>query len=292
MAYYRPGYASNGQYYGPGVYYGGYPGYGGYGGSGGVFGGTNDGDGGFGALSQFGGFDLRVARRVRFAHGVLASLAFVVVFPVGAIAIRIIPGRFALFVHAGFQICGYLLYAIGFGMGCWLIREVRFGNFDLVSATFKKSYKAKFLTYLQVNNKHPIIGIVIFLALLFQPVLGALHHIGFKRHGRRTVISHLHLWIGRIMITLGIINGGLGLLLASNSRSGEIIYAVVAAVFWFTWMIAACFGEVRRATKSRHGHREKGSPHVDGGHVRDVNEPVATGARAAPVTTKTADAYA
>jgi hypothetical protein len=137
MSYWRPGYATNGQYYGPGGGY--YGGYGGYGPGGIGYGGTNDGDGGFKALSQFGGFDLKLARRVRFAHGVLACLAFVVFFPVGAISIRIIPGRFALFVHALFQICGYILYTIAFGMGCWLIREVRYGNFDLVSLLCARS---------------------------------------------------------------------------------------------------------------------------------------------------------
>ncbi|KAF2429344.1 hypothetical protein EJ08DRAFT_573466, partial [Tothia fuscella] len=211
----------------PGGYYGS-PYGGGYGG-GGYFGGTNDGDGGFGALSQFGGFDLVTARRVRFAHGVVSALAFVVFFPVGAIAIRIIPGRFALFIHALFQLFGLLLYTIGFGMGIWLIREIRFGSFNLI------------------NNKHPIIGIVVFAFLLFQPILGVLHHLGFKKHGRRTIISQLHIWIGRLVVTVGIVNGGLGLQLAANSRSGDIIYAVVAGIFWFVWMLAACFGEVRRA---------------------------------------------
>jgi hypothetical protein len=93
------------------------------------------------------------------------------------------------------------------------------------------------------------------------------------------------------MVTLGIINGGLGLLLASNSRSGEIIYAVVAAVFWFVWMFAACFGEVRRVTKGRR-HREKATHHGGGGHTRDIEEPVVTEPHAAPVATKTTDAYA
>lgn len=129
-----------------------------------------------------------------------------------------------------------------------------------------------------------------FIALLFQPILGVLHHLGFKKHGNRTVISHLHIWIGRIMVTLGIVNGGLGLLLAANSRSGEIIYAVVAAVFWFVWMVAACFGEVRKATRGRNKHREKGSHHV--GQARDIEEPVATGARVPPAPAKAADSYA
>ena len=36
-------------------------------------------------------------------------------------------------------------------------------------------------------------------------------------------MSHLHIWIGRIVITLGMINGGLGLLIAGNASRGEQI---------------------------------------------------------------------
>lgn len=97
------------------------------------------------------------------------------------------------------------------------------------------------------SNYHPIIGIVIFAFLFFQPILGILHHIGFKKTGRRSFISYVHLWLGRILITLGIINGGLGLKLAGNvGRGTYIAYGVVAGFFWLSWMLAACFGAVRR----------------------------------------------
>lgn len=44
------------------------------------------------------------------------------------------------------------------------------------------------------------------------------------------------MWWGRILGTLGIINGGLGLQLADNTVKGEIAYGVIAAVMWLVWV--------------------------------------------------------
>jgi hypothetical protein len=66
----------------------------------------------------------------------------------------------------------------------------------------------------QLDQAHPIIGIVLFILIFFQPILGYMHHRLFKKYKRRTFWSHAHIWLGRIIITLGIINGGLGLDLA------------------------------------------------------------------------------
>ena len=121
------------QYYGPGVYYG----------PGGNYGGYNSGSdnsiNGFGPLAYFGGFDLQKAKRIRFAHGVFASLAMVVFFPVGAISIRIIPGRLAVVVHAAFQLLAYTIYTIAVGLGIWMVIAIRFGRFDLVSQSVASS---------------------------------------------------------------------------------------------------------------------------------------------------------
>ncbi len=83
--------------------------------------------------------------------------------------------------------------------------------------------------------------------VLAQPVLGRLHHNGYKATGGRTAFSHLHMWVGRLLITLGVINGGLGFLLAGNTSSGPIAYAVVAAVFYLTYVVSAFVSERRRA---------------------------------------------
>lgn len=43
--------------------------------------------------------------------------------------------------------------------------------------------------------------------------------------------------MGRALITLGMINGGLGLNFASDASRGEYIaYGVIAGVIWVTWI--------------------------------------------------------
>jgi hypothetical protein len=106
---------------------------------------------------------------------------------------------------------------------------------------------------LQLENKHPIIGIVVFAVLILQPVFGLLHHIFFKKHGSRTLWSYVHIWLGRGAITLGIINGGLGLQLADSmhmsSRGGIIAYGVIAGFMWLAWVAASIVGERRRKNR-------------------------------------------
>jgi hypothetical protein len=47
------------------------------------------------------------------------------------------------------------------------------------------------------------------------------------------------MWYGRILIILGVINGGLGLKLAGNSKKGEIAYGVVAGVMLVIYIATA-----------------------------------------------------
>jgi len=105
-----------------------------------------------------------------------------------------------------------------------------------------------------INQAHPIIGIVVWVLLIFQPILGLLHHRYFKKYKRRTFWSHAHLWLGRIVITLGIVNGALGLDLANNSQSGLIAYSVIAAIVWVAWLGAAVYGEITRRHKAVPDH--------------------------------------
>lgn len=99
------------------------------------------------------------------------------------------------------------------------------------------------------NNAHPIIGIVVFVMLAFQPLLGWIHHRQFKRYQRRQMASHLHLWDGRIAIVLGIVNGGLGLRLAGARDTLKLAYTIVAAILGGAWVILALISECRRGRK-------------------------------------------
>lgn len=47
-------------------------------------------------------------------------------------------------------------------------------------------------------------------------------------------------------MTLGMINGGLGLMLSDNTTKGEIGYGVVAAVVWLSWVGVAVWSEFKK----------------------------------------------
>jgi hypothetical protein len=74
------------------------------------------------------------AVRTRAVHGILAAVAMVVLFPTGAMLVRVLPGRVALWMHALTQITALGVFAGAVGFGLQLVQEVR-GKFglDLVS---------------------------------------------------------------------------------------------------------------------------------------------------------------
>ena len=160
------------------------------------------------------------------AHGALAALAFVAFFPIGGILIRLASFTGLVWVHALIQVVAYLIYIAAFGIGVWMASNMQY-----------------------LSTAHAIIGIVLFVILFAQPILGLVHHRAFKKYGQRSWSSYAHLTIGRVAILLGIINGGLGLRLASAERSSKIAYAVIAAIVGVVYIAAMVFGEIRRKRK-------------------------------------------
>lgn len=123
---------------------------GGGGGGSGSFSGFGSGSGGqdsgFGPQGFSGGggpgFDIDTATRYRTIHGILAALAVVVLFPLGSIFMRIIPGRFAIWVHAVTQVIGYVVYIAAAALGFWMVQEVRipFASGNLVSFALNRPH--------------------------------------------------------------------------------------------------------------------------------------------------------
>lgn len=185
-------------------------------------------------------------------HGVLASVAFVALFPIGGILIRVAGFTGLLWVHAILQIVALLVYIVAFGMGVYLalIRDM-------------------------LDSAHPLLGIAIFFVLLAQPICGWVHHKLFKKHGRRTLWSYVHLYNGRIAILLGMVNVGLGLQLAENATSGQIIaYAAITTIVGFVYVAAAIYGEIKKKRKSKANQTKKPDPYQFGdfdynGYLRD-----------------------
>lgn len=107
------------------------------------------------------------------------------------------------------------------------------------------------------RSYHPIIGLVVLGCMLVQPVLGVIHHVKFKRVKRRQLWSYLHLANGRAAITLGIVNGALGLWLARETTAVKTGYLATAVPMWTVWMVIAGWEEWHRWKSSREDARRK-----------------------------------
>jgi hypothetical protein len=180
---------------------------------------------------NFGGTNgafFRSQRTLVIAHAVIACLTFVLIFPVGGMIVHLASFKGGWLLHGICQALGLLLYIAAAGIGIYMGINLRV-----------------------MNQAHTIIGILLLIVLLIQPFTGLLHHLAFKKHSRRTGSSLVHIWLGRIVITVGIINGGLGLWLAKGlpfarpSTGATIGYGVVAGLMWLAYVALAVVGESR-----------------------------------------------
>ena len=71
----------------------------------------------------------------------------------------------------------------------------------------------------------------------FQTIGGVLHHYFWSKQNKQEIISITHIWLGRTLITLGMINGGLGMRLGGDlTRSEYRAYGVIAGLIWVGWI--------------------------------------------------------
>ena len=68
------------------------------------------------------------------------------------------------------------------------------------------TFSAMDAEYNSFNHGHQIIGIFVVLALFVQAFLGYQHHRNYRKTGHRTMVSHSHLWAGRMVIVIGMVN--------------------------------------------------------------------------------------
>lgn len=170
---------------------------------------------------------------IRKAHGIIMAVVFLLLFPTGALMMYLSFSR-KVFVHAPIQLLSVCLLIAGMALGITL--GLRIGNYD---------------------GYHQIIGyITVSCLLLFQPAFGLIQHLRHRKLGKRTIFGHIHGWLGRSLIFLGIINGGLGLYVAGGIGSREaptwsvIVYSIVATVVVLIYIAFASGAAIFRKRKS------------------------------------------
>ena len=77
---------------------------------------------------------------------------------------------------------------------------------------------------------HTILGTILTGLFLLQPLIGLWHHKLQKADKGNKFLHQGHVWLGRILIILGLVNGGTGLDLAANSPGGEKVYGALAGI--------------------------------------------------------------
>ncbi|RYP40263.1 hypothetical protein DL767_001806 [Monosporascus sp. MG133] len=181
-----------------------------------------DGDG---AVTPGTGFvvDPRVVR-ILTAHWVIMFIVWLILFPLGS-ALMPLFGNWIF--HASWQTVTFVLMWVGFALG-----RVAFNRFG------------------ESGSTHTNLGTVVVCLMFLQPIGGYMHHRHYLRHKQRGVISHVHIWYGRTLMVMGVVNGGIGIRWATDGevRGSPLMtaYIVVAAVMAVIYMGAKGFGVARR----------------------------------------------
>ncbi|KAK6542319.1 hypothetical protein TWF694_006278 [Orbilia ellipsospora] len=153
-------------------------------------------------------------RNFRIAHGVIMGSAFTIGFPTGGIFIRVLKPPNHVYIHIFTQLFSTAMAFTGLGLGVWLGLNTRY-----------------------LDYAHTIIGFAVVACLVIQPVIGAIHHWRYKKYKKPTWWGYAHRWFGRAIIVTGIVNGGIGLLLADNTKGGKIAYIAVAGTAGFVYLM-------------------------------------------------------
>ena len=96
--------------------------------------------------------------------------------------------------------------------------------------------------------------------MVIQPVLGFLHHSHYKKYTARGAVSYVHIWYGRILIALGIINGGLGLQLAHAPTAFTAVYIVLTIIVTIFYLLFQFVGLSRRRRAEKQSFQSVDEP--------------------------------
>jgi Eukaryotic cytochrome b561 len=144
------------------------------------------------------------------AHAVMMGLAWVGALPTGAIIIRFLDKKVnqPVLIHQILQLSTAGLISIAFFVGVGASKGQHF------------------------QFAHQWLGLLLFLLLICQGGIGFYHHQRFKKDQpiTRRWFTHVHLWLGRTLLFLALINIGLGIQLYGAG--------VGAQAAWYLFTIA------------------------------------------------------
>ncbi|KAF8427895.1 hypothetical protein EV426DRAFT_529278, partial [Tirmania nivea] len=189
------------------------------------------------------------------AHGIIMAVSWLFLLPLGATFIRFLAQTFPrpvpLYMHAGIQLLTFILAIVGFSLGIYTSEQ----NGTHWTADHQK------------------LGVAIMVLFFLQAPMGYIHHVNYVATGKRQLWSHAHIWNGRLVMLLGIVNGGLGLDLAGIKRKSfggkvdkkwVIAYSVVAGIVGSLYIGGLVGKALIGETRERRGNKEESHESRDG----------------------------
>ncbi|KAI0007435.1 putative iron reductase domain protein [Xylariaceae sp. FL0662B] len=141
-------------------------------------------------------------------HAIVMVFVFVAVYPFGILILRL--GNWVRWhgINQGLALVGIIIgSALGFHISGFYNRSKKF------------------------NTAHQVIGILIFIFIFVQFTLGFLHHRTFKKTQQTTKLAPIHVWMGRVIMIMGVVNGFLGFPLAQSPHYNYVLAGLVLFVF-------------------------------------------------------------
>ncbi|KIW93691.1 uncharacterized protein Z519_05005 [Cladophialophora bantiana CBS 173.52] len=153
----------------------------------------------------------------KIAHAALGAAAFLLCFPLGGIIVKVWPHRRIVWIHAAIQGFALAVFVASTGLGIWMGLKIN-----------------------ALGHYHCVIGLVILGLLVLQPLMKL--HWFHKKIPKVVHFVHIHLWLGRALIVLGIVDGGLGFQFADTFKAPKwangwkIAYGVCGALVWIIYV--------------------------------------------------------
>ncbi|KAI9652299.1 MAG: hypothetical protein M1831_007085 [Alyxoria varia] len=165
------------------------------------------------------------------AHAILLGGAFLVMFPLGIILLRLRGTRW----HWPCQTLATVLCIIGLAIAVTMSKGS--GNPDSSNMT----------------QPHQVLGIIAVVLVTLQFSVGWAAHLLYKIKGIQSWVTKTHVAIGSITLLVGMINGVSGFSLAGNG-TGAVAYGIVAASLY---VLIAIFSYWSRERKRKHLRRPR-----------------------------------
>lgn len=153
------------------------------------------------------------------------SLTFVLLFPLSSLTIYLGYREKVRHIHGPLQVVSIILMLVGLGLGVKLADKLD-----------------------EIDGYHQVIGfVVVAWMVFFQPLLGLLQHLHFRKNATRSPMGHGHRWAGRAFILLGLVNGGLGFKQSGKVSSTNVptysvvVYSVFAVIMLLIYIAVVIF---------------------------------------------------